>query len=135
MPLAITYPTLLDENGDVLVPHVESYDEGWVYKPTSTSMKESGIVKRRKRFTTDPLLARKFMYRYLSNTNKGMLQVFERDTVGFGTMPFNFTDWITGTVYPVCFDGDIEYEHEEDLTHTWRVIVAVDQIISGGPSL
>lgn len=79
------YPTLTSDD-----PDPDAWKEGITEDPTIRSNKRNGMITTRARFTRVPRTW-EFAYKLLSDADRQVLQIFERETAKFGAVSF---DWI-----------------------------------------
>lgn len=115
-----TYPTLSQD------PDVSGFKEEPLVDPTLRSDMESGDVVTRALFTGVPL---KWSYRYtqLSNADKLLLATFERSTVKYGAVNFDWTNPQDSVLHDVRFTEPIKYELNQSNNNEWDVQVTLAQ--------
>jgi hypothetical protein len=111
------WPTLTDAK--VEQPIIEQPETD----PTIRSKTESGHVRTRLRF---PAVPRQWQFnlRYMSDSDKTLLETFEHTTVGYGSGTFNWTHPKTSTVYVVRLGAVFQFT-QDGVADLWRTPVTL----------
>ena len=108
-------------------PDAESFVEKLPVDPVIRSEFENGAVLTRARFTTVPN-SWEMVYRYLSNTDKELIETFHNTTVSFGALTFTWTHPITAATPTVRFKGPPIYTAEDDGQNNWKVAFTLIEV-------
>jgi len=114
----MSYPTLSQN------PDAEGFRQEPVTDPTLRNDCENGKVLTRAKYTSVP---KKWAFNYtqLSNTDKELIDVFEKTTVKYGADSFSWTNPIDNITYTVRFTKPVVYVLADSQLHEWNIQIEI----------
>ncbi|HBG77509.1 MAG TPA: hypothetical protein DDW84_01485 [Phycisphaerales bacterium] len=108
-------------------PDAVGFQQEAATDPTLRNGFENGKVQTRAKFTSVPQKW-SFNYSQLSNTDKELIETFERTTVRYGADSFTWVNPVDNASYTVKFGKLVVYTLEDSQQHEWNVQIEIVEV-------